>query len=110
MCRMPSNRNLRPVFQALPPESRWGMPPRNGGTWPKILPSGVFGKFTGDAQEFKKSVTSLIILLLVAIFLKYIMLGILYEATSIHHDYHDPAGALFGGLLTLLAFGRELSI
>jgi HAE1 family hydrophobic/amphiphilic exporter-1 len=77
----------------------------------KILPSGVFGKFTGDAQEFKKSVTSLIILLLVAIFLKYIMLGILYES------YIHPITiittlpvALFGGLLTLLAFGRELSI
>ncbi|MBU4200628.1 MAG: efflux RND transporter permease subunit [Verrucomicrobia bacterium] len=77
----------------------------------KILPAGVVGKFTGDAQEFKRSIASLGILLLVAIFLKYIMLGILYE--SYIHPFTILTTlpvAVFGGLLTLLAFGSELSI
>ncbi|MBU1733907.1 MAG: efflux RND transporter permease subunit, partial [Verrucomicrobia bacterium] len=77
----------------------------------KILPSGVVGKFTGDAQEFKQSIASLGILLFVAIFLKYIMLGILYE--SYIHPFTILTTlpvAVFGGLLTLLAFGSELSI
>ncbi|MBU4286383.1 MAG: efflux RND transporter permease subunit, partial [Verrucomicrobia bacterium] len=77
----------------------------------KILPPGVVGKFTGDAQEFKRSIASLGILLFVAIFLKYIMLGILYE--SYIHPFTILSTlpvAVFGGLLTLLAFGSELSI
>jgi len=77
----------------------------------KILPPGVHGKFTGDAQEFKRSIASLGILLFVAIFLKYIMLGILYE--SYIHPFTILSTlpvAVFGGLLTLLAFGSELSI
>lgn len=77
----------------------------------KILPAGVVGKFTGDAQEFKRSIASLGILLFVAIFLKYIMLGILYE--SYIHPFTILTTlpvAVFGGLLTLLAFGSELSI
>jgi HAE1 family hydrophobic/amphiphilic exporter-1 len=77
----------------------------------KILPAGVVGKFTGDAQEFKRSIASLGILLLVAIFLKYVMLGILYE--SYIHPFTILTTlpvAVFGGLLTLLGFGRELSI
>lgn len=77
----------------------------------KILPSGVHGKFTGDAQEFKRSIASLGILLFVAIFLKYIMLGILYE--SYIHPFTILTTlpvAVFGGLLTLLAFGSELSL
>ncbi|MDP2989635.1 MAG: efflux RND transporter permease subunit, partial [Kiritimatiellota bacterium] len=77
----------------------------------KILPAGVVGNFTGDAQEFKQSIASLGILLFVAIFLKYIMLGILYE--SYIHPFTILTTlpvAVFGGLLTLLAFGSELSI
>jgi HAE1 family hydrophobic/amphiphilic exporter-1 len=77
----------------------------------RILPLGVSGSFTGDALEFQKSIASLGILLLVAIFLKYIVLGILYESwihpltilTSL------PVAAV-GGLLTLLAFHCELSL
>lgn len=77
----------------------------------KIIPEGVIGKFTGDAMEFKRSIASLGILLLIAIFLKYIVLGILYE--SYIHPFTILTTlpvAVFGGLLTLLAFGRELSI
>jgi HAE1 family hydrophobic/amphiphilic exporter-1 len=68
----------------------------------QILPHGVKGQFVGDALEFKKSIASLGILLLIAIFLKYIVLGMLYES------YIQPITILttlpvagFGGLLTL---------
>ncbi len=76
-----------------------------------ILPAGVTGQFTGDALEFQKSISSLLVLLLVAIFLKYIVLGILYE--SYIHPFTILTTlpvAVFGGLLTLLAFGSEMSL
>jgi hydrophobic/amphiphilic exporter-1 (mainly G- bacteria), HAE1 family len=68
-----------------------------------IMPQGVTGRFTGDAFEFKKSIASLGILLLIAIFLKYIVLGILYE--SYIHPFTILTTlpvAVFGGLLTLM--------
>jgi len=77
----------------------------------KVIPAGVQGKFVGDAFEFKRSIASLGILLLIAIFLKYIVLGILYE--SYIHPFTILTTlpvAVFGGFLTLFAFGRELSL
>ena len=77
----------------------------------KILPKDVQGRFVGDAFEFKSSIASLGILLLVAIFLKYIMLGVLYE--SYIHPFTILTTlpvAVFGGFLTLFVFGRELSL
>jgi HAE1 family hydrophobic/amphiphilic exporter-1 len=68
-----------------------------------LLPPGVSGRFTGDAFAFQKSVASLGILLLVAIFLKYIVLGVLYESYA--HPFTILTTlpvACFGGLLTLL--------
>jgi HAE1 family hydrophobic/amphiphilic exporter-1 len=68
----------------------------------KVLPPGVRGRFTGDALEFQKSIASLGILLLIAIFLKYIAMGVLYE--SYIHPFTILTTlpvALFGGLLTL---------
>ena len=68
----------------------------------QMLPNGVKGKFVGDALEFQKSIASLGILLLVAIFLKYIVLGVLYE--SYIHPFTILTTlpvACFGGLLTL---------
>ena len=77
----------------------------------QVLPAGVQGRFVGDALEFKRSIASLGVLLLVAIFLKYVVLGILYE--SYIHPFTIlttlPVAA-FGGLLTLVVFGRELSL
>ncbi|MFA5205640.1 MAG: efflux RND transporter permease subunit [Lentisphaeria bacterium] len=76
-----------------------------------ILPHGVSGTFIGDALEFNKSVVSLGILLLVAIFLKYVVLGVLYE--SYIHPFTILTTlpvAVFGGLLTLLAFQSMLSL
>ena len=77
----------------------------------KLLPHGVTGKFVGDALEFQKSIASLGVLLLIAVFLKYIVLGILYE--SYIHPFTILTTlpvAVFGGLLTLYVFGRELSL
>jgi HAE1 family hydrophobic/amphiphilic exporter-1 len=77
----------------------------------KLLPAGVHGRFVGDALEFGKSIASLGVLLLIAVFLKYIVLGILYES------YVHPITilttlpvAVFGGFLTLFAFGSQLSL
>ena len=77
----------------------------------KILPPGVEGKFVGDALEFKKSIASLGVLLLIAIFLKYIVLGILYE--SYIHPFTILTTlpvAVFGGFLTLFIFNSQLSL
>ena len=76
-----------------------------------VLPAGVSGEFVGEALEFQKSITSLGILLLIAIFLKYIVLGILYE--SYIHPFTILTTlpvAMFGGFLTLYAFGSQLSL
>ncbi len=76
-----------------------------------ILPPTVQGAFVGDAVEFKKSIASLGILLLIAIFLKYIVLGMLYE--SYIHPFTILTTlpvALFGGFLTLYIFGSTLSL
>jgi len=76
-----------------------------------ILPPTVHGEFIGDALEFKKSIASLGILLLIAIFLKYIVLGILYE--SYIHPFTILTTlpvAVFGGFLTLFIFGSQLSL
>jgi HAE1 family hydrophobic/amphiphilic exporter-1 len=77
----------------------------------KKLPPGVTGFFQGEAQQFQDAVASLGFLILVAIFIKYIILGILYE------NYVHPITILttlpvatFGGLLTLFIFRSELSL
>jgi len=76
-----------------------------------ILPPTVQGSFVGDAVEFKKSIASLGLLLFIAIFLKYIVLGMLYE--SYIHPFTILTTlpvALFGGFLTLFIFGSTLSL
>lgn len=76
-----------------------------------ILPPQISGTFQGQAQEFEDAVKSLTVLLLVAIFIMYIILGILYE--SYVHPFTIlttlPVAA-FGGLATLLLFRSELSL
>ncbi|MBI3985496.1 MAG: efflux RND transporter permease subunit, partial [Lentisphaerae bacterium] len=77
----------------------------------QILPPGVTGRFAGDALEFQKSISSLGILLLIAVFLKYIVLGVLYE--SYIHPFTILTTlpvAVFGGLFTLYVFGSQLSL
>jgi HAE1 family hydrophobic/amphiphilic exporter-1 len=76
-----------------------------------VLPPNVQGAFIGDAVEFKKSIASLGLLLLIAIFLKYIVLGMLYE--SYIHPFTILTTlpvAIFGGFLTLYMFGSQLSL
>jgi HAE1 family hydrophobic/amphiphilic exporter-1 len=68
----------------------------------KLMAPGLEGGFVGDALEFNKSIASLGLLLLIAIFLKYIVLGVLYE--SYVHPFTILTTlpvALFGGLATL---------
>ncbi|MEI8345613.1 MAG: efflux RND transporter permease subunit, partial [Candidatus Omnitrophota bacterium] len=46
----------------------------------KILPPGVTGQLQGEAEEFTAAIASLGFLILVAVFIKYIILGVLYES------------------------------
>jgi HAE1 family hydrophobic/amphiphilic exporter-1 len=77
----------------------------------EILPPEVRGSLQGEALTFRNTVSSLAILMLVAFFVMYVILAILYE------NYLHPITvlsslpvALFGGLLTLWLFGSEASL
>jgi len=77
----------------------------------RMLPVTVSGRFTGTAQEFEKSMTSLAWLLVLALAVIYLILGILYE--SFIHPVTILAGlpsAALGALVTLLVFGEELDL
>jgi HAE1 family hydrophobic/amphiphilic exporter-1 len=77
----------------------------------KIVPPEVTRGFQGDALIFKQTVVSLALMLIVALFVMYVILGILYES------YIHPVTvllsipvALVGGLGTLWLFHSELSL
>ena len=77
----------------------------------QILPPEVRGSLQGEALTFRNTVSSLAVLMLVAFFVMYVILAILYE------NYLHPITvlsslpvALFGGLLTLWLFGSEASL
>lgn len=77
----------------------------------ETLPATISTSFQGTAQVFQSSLSSLGILLIVAILVIYIVLGILYE------DFIHPITILsslpsagFGALLTLMLFGVDLNI
>jgi len=77
----------------------------------EIVPPGVRGELQGEAQTFSRTVTSLTILMGLAVFVMYVILAILYES------YVHPLTvlstlptALVGGLLTLVLFGQEASL
>ena len=75
------------------------------------LPATVSGSFQGAAQAFKDSMTGLGWVLALAIFVIYVVLGILYE--SFIHPLTILSGlpsAGFGALLTLLLFRYDLNI
>ncbi len=72
----------------------------------EIVPPGVRAELQGEAQTFSRTVTSLTILMGLAVFVMYVILAILYES------YVHPLTvlstlptALVGGLLTLIVFG-----
>ncbi|MFH1039014.1 MAG: efflux RND transporter permease subunit [PVC group bacterium] len=77
----------------------------------EILPPAVGGVMQGQAQEFEEAIQSLVVLMIVAVFIMYVILGILYE--SYIHPFTvltTLPPAAFGGLLTLYIFGSELSL
>ena len=77
----------------------------------QIVPPTMKGTFQGEALTFRSTVTSLTILMLMAVFVMYIILGILYE--SYLHPITVLSSlpvALVGGLLTLWLFGQEASL
>ena len=77
----------------------------------QIVPPTMKGTFQGQALTFKSTVTSLTILMVMAVFVMYIILGILYE--SYLHPITVLSSlpvALVGGLLTLVVFGQEASL
>ncbi|MDB5303385.1 MAG: mdtB, partial [Phycisphaerales bacterium] len=77
----------------------------------ETLPITVRGDMQGEALEFDKTVKSLRILILVAIFVMYVVLGILYE--SYLHPLTVLSSlpvALVGGLATLWLFHAQASL
>jgi len=77
----------------------------------EVVPSHVRGDFQGEALTFRDTVKSLSILMVLAVFVMYVILAILYES------YVHPITvlstlppALVGGLLTLFLFGEEASL
>jgi HAE1 family hydrophobic/amphiphilic exporter-1 len=76
-----------------------------------VLPSSVSTAFTGTAQAFQDAQSGLLALLVIAIFVIYVVLGILYE--SFIHPLTILSGlpfAAFGALLTLYIFHIDLSV
>ena len=77
----------------------------------QTLPDTVTGSFQGTAQAFQESMVGLGWVLALAIFVIYVVLGILYE--SFIHPVTILSGlpsAGFGALLTLLVFKHDLNI
>jgi HAE1 family hydrophobic/amphiphilic exporter-1 len=76
-----------------------------------LLPPTVVGSFQGAAQAFQDSLTGLGVILLAAIFVIYIVLGILYE--SFIHPVTILSGlpsAGLGALITLKLFNVDLNL
>jgi len=75
------------------------------------VPPTVSTAFQGTVKEFQRSFQGMSILLIVALAVIYIVLGILYE--SFIHPITILSGlpsAVFGALLTLLLFHKELDL
>ena len=77
----------------------------------EILPPDVLGGLQGQALTFQNTVSDLAVLMVVAVFVMYVILAILYE--SYLHPLTVLSSlpvALVGGLLTLWLFGAEASL
>jgi len=77
----------------------------------QVVPPSVRGEFLGEAKTFRETTQSLIILMVLAVFVMYVILAILYES------YIHPITvlstlptAMVGGLATLWLFGEEASL
>jgi len=77
----------------------------------RVLPATMSTAFQGTAQAFEASQKGLGVLLLVAVLFIYVVLGVLYE--SFIHPLTILSAlpfAGFGALLTLVIFGKDLSV
>jgi HAE1 family hydrophobic/amphiphilic exporter-1 len=77
----------------------------------KIVPPTMHGSFQGQALTFRETVDSMTIMMFFAVFVMYVVLGILYE--SYVHPLTVLSAlpvALVGGLLTLFLFGEVASL
>jgi HAE1 family hydrophobic/amphiphilic exporter-1 len=77
----------------------------------EVLPPTVRGQFQGEALTFKETAASLEILMVMAVFVMYVILGILYE--SFLHPLtvlSTLPTALVGGLATLWLFNETASL
>src|SRR5947199_647439 len=77
----------------------------------QIVPPQIRGDFQGEALTFRQTIRSLSILMVLAVFVMYVILAVLYES------YLHPITvlstlptAMVGGLLTLYLFGQEASL
>jgi HAE1 family hydrophobic/amphiphilic exporter-1 len=76
-----------------------------------ILPASVNGSFAGTADAFLSTQQGLVILLVLAVFVIYVILGVLYE--SFIHPITILSGlpfAAFGALVTLMLFRLDLDV
>jgi HAE1 family hydrophobic/amphiphilic exporter-1 len=77
----------------------------------QLLPGTISGSFQGTAQAFQESLQGLGWILALAIFVIYVVLGVLYE--SFIHPLTILSGlpaAGFGAMLTLLLFRQDLDM
>src|SRR5207237_10711498 len=77
----------------------------------QVVPPQIRGQFQGEALTFRETISSLTILMVLAVFVMYVILASLYES------YLHPITvlstlptAMVGGLLTLWLFGEEASL
>ena len=76
-----------------------------------LLPPNISARFAGTAQAFMATQQGLALLLVLAVFVIYMILGVLYE--SFVHPITILTGlpfAAFGALVTLILFGLDLDI
>ncbi len=76
-----------------------------------VLPSAVSGSFSGTAEAFLTTQQGLVVLLVLAVFVIYVILGVLYE--SFIHPITILSGlpfAAFGALVTLMIFHLDLDV
>jgi len=77
----------------------------------RVLPPQIRGQLQGDALTYQQTKDTLTILMFLAVFVMYVILGILYE--SYVHPITVLSSlpvALVGGLATLVLFGQEASL
>ena len=83
----------------------------NGAVAKLKMPDSITGSFQGAAQAFQSSLAGMGVLLIFALFVIYLVLGILYE--SFIHPLTILSGlptAAFGALITLLLFHIDLNL